>query len=370
MLSSEFLIEAISLTKFKTQALRAYRDAVLDTMSDLYDDLDGQDFENAKSDFNGDHITKYIRAPLKDFFQIHLKRHLEDKLTAVARAMVGSGNVDRRGSWVKVEFQDTNSNLGVAYPDNTAALSETAYLNKIIDGIVEPIINFAIDSRESSEQSFLEPIKHLIKQLPTDRRLQELVTTDWNGSEILEKLIRTFIHEVTHVAQHLPQQKKGMDTTDYTSYLAKKKEFYKSFEQDPVTKQYRDPQLMSRLHAASPQEIGAFTHNLAMEISEFLGWEDDLENVKYYNSEEHHNNLIHTIRNFLTDRGITMKTPAEVAVFRRYLKMVYVELERYRRYLLDQARKKEMPGDSEASDIKSKIKSRLGAHPRPVIPKE
>jgi len=349
MLSYEFLPEAISLSKYKVPATDAVSDAMVDTLTGLYEDL--RQFNHIAS-ANEDEFSTLLKSELTGYFQIHLRRNLESKLTGIARKMVGSGNLDRKGSWVQVDFMDTGPDLGIAFSDNRIGLSEVKYLDSMIDELCERLYQGYIDNHEGDSNRLLA-IKRLLKRssdvkyMVSDIISYARIGRDYSR-KLVPQLVGTFIHEVVHVAQHLPQQKKGLSDTEYRSYLTpNKSEFYKSFAKDSATNKYKNHDMMARLHAASPQEIGSYTHNLAMEIVDELGWDeyDDPKDIKHWSGEERVRHLLDKVRNHLVSRGITPTTRAEIDVFRRYVKMVYVEVEKYREMLLDKLKNKEEEED-------------------------
>jgi len=351
MLSHEFLPEAISLSKYKVPATDAIADAMVDTLSGLYEDLKFSKFSDLAS-ADEDEFPTLFDTVLAGYFQIHLKRNLESKLTEVARTMVGRGNLDRQGSWVQVDFMDTGEDLGLAFGDNRIGLSEAKFLDKMIDALCRELYRGYLDSYDGDSNRLL-PIRQLlkhhrdIKNLVSEVISSSRLASDY-GRKLVPLLVGTFIHEVVHIAQQLPQQKKGLSSTEYRSYLTPKtSEFYKSFAKDPSTNKYKNPDLRARLHASSPQEIGSYTHNLAMEIVDEIGWDEysNPEDIKHWSGEEYRNHLLGNIRNHLVSRGITPTTRTEIAVFRRYLKMVYVEVEKYREMLLDKLKNKEKEED-------------------------
>jgi hypothetical protein len=103
--------------------------------------------------------------------------------------------------------------------------------------------------------------------------------------------------------------------------------------QDPVTRRYPDYGLMLKLHGASPQEISAFSHNIAMEIVDELGW-DKYSRQKLKNIKVEQSQILKLIKNHLLERGIYPIKQPEIKIYRRYIKLVYLEVQRYLEYLI------------------------------------
>jgi hypothetical protein len=334
MLSSEFLLEALSLTKYKKQAQDAVNQAILDTMTRLVDDLNNKNFDAARN-ADENNFFKSTRPALTDYLERNLKRNLERNLTATARDMTGTAdNLSNRSGAIFVYF-DIIDDLGLAHANNTISLSSKEYLEPLVKGLTDQLLDLSLDWYEGD--SFLRGMTRLLKSLPNDERLQDILINDLRDSNVITEMVRTFIHECVHVAQHLPQQQKQLDRTQYRSYLQKSKEDFENAYEKQNGK-YVNPDLMYRLHASSPQEIGAFTHNLAMEMIDELGWDEYTDNPEYIERVDYIH-LLGKVKDHLTNRGIYPKTPAEVKVFRRYLKLVYQEVERYREWLLSKIEK-------------------------------
>jgi hypothetical protein len=348
MRSSEFLLEAISLSKYKIKTQQAIGNSVLETLYGLSEDLDGQDFDPAR-EASEDTFYGIMRPLLEEYFQIHLLRYLEDKLSTLAREIVGTvGNIDKRGSWVNAKFDNIGSDLGQALDDNTIVLSNSAYFDPLVKMLAEQLLDLSVDWYYGDDKR-IESIKDLLENLPKNKRLQASIITHGQyklpnrgyetGMALINRLAGTFIHECVHVAQQLPQQRKKRSETEYRSYLSKSpEEFYKSFEKQ--NGQYVNTALMHRLHAGSPQEIAAFAHNLALEIIHELNWDDadlypqDIERVDYLH-------LLGKVKDHIVDRGIVPRTPREIQVFRRYIKLVYQEIDRYRDYLINKLKQQQ-----------------------------
>lgn len=72
----------------------------------------------------------------------------------------------------------------------------------------------------------------------------------------ISDLASTIIHELVHVLQHIPQYDKQRYDTEYKSYAGAKEKMYQELRDG-------EPGV---LYYSSPQEIGAFAHNFAIDL--------------------------------------------------------------------------------------------------------
>jgi hypothetical protein len=135
----------------------------------------------------------------------------------------------------------------------------------------------------------------------------------------------TITHEVVHVIQHRAQSGKRKDT-EYRSYLDKRKgEFRSLMGRNQKDRDYTDPQ-WTRLYYASPQEIGAHAHNMALIIVRDLGFDEPGADLSIPLTAQ---DFVNALRKRIGDQYKDPSNPQEQAVLRRYLKLAYQEVQRY-----------------------------------------
>ena len=361
------LNERISFTEHHDDVLYAISDGILKTIYELSDDLGGEEFEEFKkvppntdpSDYL-DVFLKKLRGFLPDYFQIHLKRNLEDTLSTAARNIVGVGSP---GRWVQVQFKDTRSNLGWAESDtNIVGLSETKYLDEISKGLRDNLDEILLDNWDGSND-IVKWAQSMIQMIQRDRMLQAELVLGRSGAYVY-KMASTILHELVHIKQHMLQHKKGRDKTEYRSYLQRSPEQFSQAYQDGTSPEWY------RLHASSPQEIGSYIHNIAIEIQRDFGFDDAMQGG-YIPEKIEPKTIMSYVRDHFVSRIGEPRTPKEKMVLKRYAKGVYLEVEKYRQNIIKSIKSQEQSKDRTAPQtLGAQIKSRLGTHPAPQIPKQ
>lgn len=167
--------------------------------------------------------------------------------------------------------------------------------------------------------------------------------TYYKGSHYIDKAIAPitnyFIHELVHVQQHNTQtelvNRKG--TTEYRSYLTKnRKEFLRAVI-------YKATKYDMQIYHASPQEIDAFAHNMAIELIHDATIGIDIEDMNDSRYIENLEGMLFSIQEVMkhrefkysgtyTDRYQEFNDPKNklhYKVYKRFMKKVYLEVQRY-----------------------------------------
>jgi hypothetical protein len=167
------------------------------------------------------------------------------------------------------------------------------------------------------------------------------------SNETIEKLASILVHELVHVIQNNQQELKGIKKNDseYRSYLDTRKGEFR----DMVDKRWasnnvnpEEDEKYYNMYMASPQEISAFSHEIALYIIEFNELNDATtveelnELVRGIESQQ----IVQVVSEFIQHRFRDPKNIREYAVFKRYVKLVYQELNRYIDTLRENLRKK------------------------------
>lgn len=215
---------------------------------------------------------------------------------------------------------------------------------------VDITLNVDLSSRLAANIARLVVSKTLESSDPDKQLWIELdnlsTTTDWLESDIsmpvepskepvgntLYRIISVFIHEITHVHQDYQQRGRKDKDTEYRSYLNRvKKEFAKLIQADNEGKKLspEEQERLAQLYYASPQEIAAFSNQIALRIAETSGLLkmtdiNEIQNLKI-NSQLISSMISHYVDHKLhkTDIPSRLKT----LVINRYMKRVYQALD-------------------------------------------
>lgn len=358
------ITEAISLTRYQASIKKDITDSIEECLYTMVKDMDGPDFSTLKGVENDETLfSQLIRPTIKKYLEQYLVYYIEKKLTVKARDMFLEYLIDigqkrqektlaalvdpKLNSKIKRPFVKfhTITDLGHATPTTGAiVLSWNYYYTVIVDRLAEIIVDIFYDSYYSGNQNQLTALKLMFQSSGRNIMMPKII--DYvNRRKVIDEMIGTFTHEVVHVAQHAIQQALGREKTEYRSYIEKNKEkFWASFAKD-LAGQYINPELMNRLHAGSPQEIGAFVHNIALNIiKSYYFDETPLDELKYYtdikspyyreNTTALRTDIVHAVRDHLVAKNIRPESRIEKEIYKRYMKMVYLEIQRYLEWLI------------------------------------
>lgn len=285
-----------------------------------------------------DNFSKTIR----DFVKLRYRVNIEENMTTFISQFTKSyfdkhSNVTQKTRTYFLggfEFDDIKDR-GLTYPYNIIVINES-YYEKISDQLVMYLIDYLINNISTS----LEDMKTKLNEY-----VANFYENNWNVRTYSKlvgypvDLISVIIHELTHVSQQLRHQVSDKlnpmrPSYNYRSYLAKtKQDFYASFAKDS-NGNYINSELFMKLHAASPQEIAAHAHDQAIGLISDLGIENattvkDIDDTIKNNTDY----IVGEVKAFLKERGIVPQTKTEFNIYRRYLKLLYMEIENYKNYL-------------------------------------
>ncbi|MGZ8924350.1 MAG: hypothetical protein ACXW2E_00570 [Nitrososphaeraceae archaeon] len=158
--------------------------------------------------------------------------------------------------------------------------------------------------------------------------------------DILKTIANTCIHELVHVVQDYKQshRTKQGHYPEYRSYLTKhKKEFAKAVEAvlSDVTEQD------SMIYRASPQEIAAFAHNMAIDLIDIATDDTPIDEMR---SKNEVNGAIINLDDIIKYSGNysaspkfkqylifnNKKNPQHYKIYKRFMKRVYQEIMQYK----------------------------------------
>lgn len=338
---NELVQEAISFSQYKNQVRKTIENSIESCLYDLVlDNFEYPGFDLIKSG-DPDQVSQHLRPVVSKYIRDTLKYHIELNLSVLARKIIGDTfNYGYRVLRPSVKIENIPYGGSANPRSNLVSLSESVY-EKICDKVVDKFLDTIFSSWSG------EPIFSFISSF-----IQRYVD-EFYPQKLINDYASTFIHELVHVKQHVAQQALGKKQTQYRSYLQKTpKEFDKSFARNPQG-ELLDPASFYKFHGSSPQEIGSYVHEIAIKIIDSLYMEDaEPDELKKYfvapggtsaNVDEYrtsnrylHDRITKDVQKHLSSRNILPNTPKEAMIYRRYIKGVYLEIQRYIRYLIDQ----------------------------------
>lgn len=309
----ENLDEAISVTQYETTVDEAIRSGIAQAMT-VMSGLKGRNPEEERLMLD-DRST-----PLFNRFHGSLPDVLAEKISNLIKVKLGR-EVGKDVN-LAVSFDETEPRVnGLA--DNTEIILTNRYVKKLSKEILESVKDSVTTSYPLDE--WVDATFFTFKMLGSqDRYLTGIILDD--SVKTIDSIVDTTLHELVHVLQHHKQYQKGRTDTEYRSYLDKKKgEFSALHNKDTLSKD--DETRYYDLYMASPQEMGSFAHEMAMSMIRAYGLKDakSEEEITPLTSEE----VSSFVRKYIHNRYSDPKNQKEYAVFKRYAKLVYQEVQRY-----------------------------------------
>lgn len=231
----------------------------------------------------------------------------------------------------KIEFIDLLVNVNGQADGNDIDMNEKA-LKPIVKKVVENLLRVVNDNYGEGEMT--GGLWFIVNSFKRGERDYERYVIDGFERDATN-MASTIVHEVVHVIQHDTQDKKGFPNHEYRSYLDKKKgEFVDLHNKRYASSSEMSPDEESRyfkLYMASPQEMASFSHELAISmINDY-----NLPDARSSQELDHMTKAIDAegiIDYVNTKVGRYFRKPEnkrEYAVFKRYVKLVYQELQAY-----------------------------------------
>lgn len=310
------LLEAISLSVERDTVRKIIMDTIDKEMQYIcefviHHDIVSGDVTNHKT--LSRQTKKYLEHDLQPELQKELTRHFKRPPYNV----------------FKITFDEMSPNI-----DGFARV-ENVYINKhYIDYIVKVLADSVLDYY--GDEAFYEDGR--VNNEGLRQVFANYKETSRQMDDKIEDLVGTIIHEVVHVQQHVSQAKNYVNTgkTEYRSYVANKKRFHQAM-QNIYNNTASDEDM--DIYRASPQEIPAFAHNLALELikSAMMGYSaftEDLNDARYFLSNME-DCLQYTLNYTTNPRFVqynkfnTPENRQHYQVFKRFMKLVYREITNY-----------------------------------------
>lgn len=155
----------------------------------------------------------------------------------------------------------------------------------------------------------------------------------------VDSIINTLTHELVHTSQHGRQFQKGRSNLEYRSYLDKKKGEFISLHNN---KDWNKNPRARELYYASPQEIPAFAHEIALYIIRAYALPEitSVEEISTVTPED----ITYAMSRYPMIASLaTNPDPRAKKVYQRYAKLVYLEVQNYIQQLKQKLTKEAVP---------------------------
>lgn len=320
------LNEAISLTKYEDDFLDEIYKGIIDA-------------SNWVGSFYINHQSKYktldaLVDDLKLNFDAIVGVYVSQYLQKVSDKLLGDGVVQ------SITFKDLNNvNIGGYAERQKVFINSVMTIIPMSLGLLDHMRWMAMRKfRDGSEQERIDYLLHVMTHMDT------IVDINANCKIMLDRMALSIIHEFVHVLQHKAQYNKGRAHHAYKSYLNKSPneiiDLLHKLHYGKLTPS--EQQRWKQLYSASPQEMGAFVHNIVQQIIEY----HKLYRVKKLSDLPTQQAILADIKIFVSSyiQPTTVKTQR---VYNRYLKLVYQEMDRY----LENLREKLSNNDGKAEKL-------------------
>jgi hypothetical protein len=328
---TELIKEEISLTKYGPNAKEAIKQGLADSLNVLYTRFKKHNGErySPKSFDDDDGDYKNFVVCLKNDLFFQATHTVGARLRELAASIEPYYNdVGDTVSFIQTNVDGYASGL-------TIVINET-YLQEITTKIIYNLVDAARNSYNQGER--LDGLWNDFVKNAIDRKMNDRVSLEGLDDGVksnINKIVDIFIHELVHTIQHTQQYKKTKSPT-YTSYLGKTKDFNKLHDlklNDKLPPE--ETEKYQSMYLASPQEIAAHAHNIALEFIHSWGLDDtDPENLNsIIRNITEYNGIVDSIDSYLRNRfkGATDKRTQQV--YKRYMKLVYNEVMKYIQHL-------------------------------------
>ena len=308
--------EAISITPHKKSFEDAIKKGIANGFSEL-GTIKGQ-YPEEEKEFEEGH-SKRFRAVVTEFLEKKVAVAICESLLSASAQALGRNIV------TSISFKKIKEAWG-GYASGTDIVISRDLLNKLLNVTLENLFNTTYDSYGDGE--YADGLYFGAKAFASGDRHVTYVILDYTNTQIRD-IISVLVHELVHVMQHKAQYNKGRTDTEYRSYLDKKKgEFYSKHQ---ATSKAAEDDRYYDLYYSSPQEISAFAHQAALSVIQnyYMDDVDNVEDLRSYTSELNPRDIMSAIEERIGERFKKPRNPKELTVYKRYVKLVYLEVQRY-----------------------------------------
>lgn len=315
--NEEVVDEAISMTKYEEDLAKAIKDGIIAGVSSLEKPF--MNNPNLQEILNDDGLSdRYAREFMLRAADDKIEKSITKQLKLTLEKILGKDAIS------KFRF-GAMKNMG-GYAQGSNMVINRAYLPAIVRTIMNRFSIYLYDNYEAGDRT--KGMSFLFRMLKSgDREILNVMLKDMNNA--IDKIVSIIVHEAVHIVQHHQQAHRPLGKTEYRSYLDKTKgEFYNA-QQKAVKSKNKDRYY--DLYYSSPQEIAAFSHQMALDIIKAYGLDkvERSQDIPRLGAED----IISYTNNRISNRFAEPRNPQEVQVRRRYLKLVYQEVHRYIEHL-------------------------------------
>lgn len=319
IVDEEIVDEAISMTKYEEDLVKAVKDGIINGVASLEKSF--MNNPNLQEILNDDGLSdRYARAFMQREGNDKIEKGITKQLKLTLEKILGKDAIS------KFRF-GTMKGMG-GFAQGSTMVINRAYLVEIVRTIMNRFSIYLYDNYEAGDRT--KGMSFLFRMLKSgDREILNVMLKDMNQS--IDKIVSIVVHEAVHLVQHKQQAHRPLGKTEYRSYLDKEKgEFYKAATNPKLAKSKNKDRYYD-LYFASPQEISAFSHQMALDVIKANGLDkvERLQDIPRIKGED----IIAYINNRINNRFAQPRNPQEVQVRRRYIKLVYQEVHRYIEHL-------------------------------------
>lgn len=294
LVKKQQLTESISLSHYYKDIRGVFQKAIDHTLYKL-NEVDGH--------YDVFNITSF--AKLKNFIGGNFEYYIEFYMKKTLKQIVEKECNDT--PHIRYQFSDEVKIGGVC--QGSSIYISYKYCETMIDDFCQILKDIVEDECESRFELCL--MRHSFKD-------EKIALSEFYNKQNVDDVVNVTIHEAVHLVQHSKQKHRGEDI-EYRSYLGKQKEFGDAMDNirnDTPSK--RDEQL----YYASPQEIAAYSHNIALNI--ISNNKLDKNNKRISSTE-----ISTYVKEYLQQIFPDLSSPKIRTIFNKYQKRVYLELDRY-----------------------------------------
>lgn len=322
----EIIQENISLSRHNNDMMRSMTNSIVELVKALSKQFDTRYFEPAlKTEDTNQFFYKSIEL-INKFLNTYTEQYILNGLTKTVS--------DITSKQTRVDFDQIDTGAHVDKNENIILNEE--YSRIITDGIKENFSQLFINTWDNTIG--YDNIKDFIDTLPQNvNNLYYLLgkNNSINLTYTFKVVSSVLIHECVHILQNVPQKdkvkQKLLKMPEYRSYLQKD---FKSFI-DAINNLKKD-QSGFRLYKSSPQEITAMAHDIVISIVDQFNWDNYADPSKIVIDPS---DIVTRVNDHLKMANIYPTTKTEKMVYKRYMKLIYLELVKYRNWLISQKKR-------------------------------
>lgn len=330
MRSYEFITETITIADYQEQFEKVITDSIKSSIMSL---VGGRGtFENETKANNTDSIEPLLTGGYMRRFWLSLHKEIIKNLSEVVTQLFN-------------QRYKNNESLIDMYSNRTIRIEKLRYHGYAtglqivlsdqfitdIDNTVRDILrNNYLDLIDSdyNDHGKLSTTDKFFRAIKSLSRSPEIILEDYKIIDLIVSLAEVTTHELVHVFQHAEQYKKNQfaTSTEYRSYAEKDKgKFHK------IVNRLGTPESEPAdygIYQASPQEIAAFSHNIANKIIkdfDLFQYPNNIDQDQYYDIIQSYvfEHLRYTVEQRNNMNYIERK------VFNRYAKQIYQIVRHY-----------------------------------------